>query len=245
MPASGFEAVGFLGLWHLVVFGFLIPVAAWRNRRQRAATDLPPKKRYLAQVIIQQVMLTAIAVAVAGSLGIPVFGPYYPTLPAVAATAAILAVAIIGLRPQWRQQVARGDQRVRLIAPIDATDHALWAAVSLLAGIGEEIAFRGVLYWVLLQLTGSMAASVIIAAAMFGGSHLVQGWKAAAAATVFAAGFHVLVIATGSLYPAMVIHILYDLIAGVSYGRYVRALARSNSFMNSTSAATLDRGQAL
>ncbi len=242
---GGLEVVGFVGWWHLLLFGALVPMAAWRNRDRLATISLPPKKRYFASIIAQQLLLTAISVAVARSLGIPLFEPYRPSLGALVATALLLAVAVIGLRPSWRRQAAAGDRRVQLIAPMDALDHGLWAAISVLAGVGEELTYRGVMYWIVLQLTGSMAGAAAIAGLVFGVSHVGQGWKAVVVVTGFALAFQGLVNATGSLYPAMVVHVLYDLTAGISYGRYVRALARSNAFMNSTSATTLDRGQAL
>lgn len=244
-PASGLGAVGFFGLWHLVIFGALIPWGAWKHRNRLATAELPRKKRYFATVILQQLVLTAISAAVAWKVGIPLLAPYRPALGGVVAAALVLATAVITLEPQWRRQAASGDRRVQLIAPIDPVDHALWTAISAFAAIGEEITYRGVLYWIVFRLTGSMVASVAIAATVFGASHVVQGWKAAVVVTGFAVAFHGLVIATGSLYPAMVIHFLYDLVAGASYGRYVRALARSNAFMNSTNATTLERGQAL
>lgn len=243
--ASGLDVVGVAGLGHLFFFGALVPLAAWRNRHRLDAIEPPPKKRYFASVIAQQLVLTAISLAVARSLGMTLFGPYRPTLGAAFATAGLLAVAVIGLRPSWRRQAAAGDRRVQLIAPIDGPDHVLWTVISLLAGIGEEITYRGVMYWVVFQLTGSMAASAAIAAVVFGVSHVVQGWNAVAVVTVFALAFQGLVNATGSLYPAIVVHVLYDLTAGISYGHYVRAWARSNALMNSTSATTLERGQAL
>jgi membrane protease YdiL (CAAX protease family) len=123
------------------------------------------------------------------------------------------------LRPEWRRQVARRDRRVQLIAPRDGTERALWTAISIAAGVGEEITYRGVLYFVVTALIGSPAVSVVVCSALFGISHLVHGGRGAAIALAFAVGFHLLVIGTGSLYPAMAVHALYDLIAGLSYGR--------------------------
>ncbi len=240
-------AVGFVGLWFLVLFGGVIPWAAWRSRNQLATGALPPKKRYLAGVIAQQVALTGLSLGTAWSLGIPLFAPYRPAVGHWLAALGLLATALAVFLgwPEWRRQAAAGDRRIQLIAPIDATDHALWAAVSVLAGVGEEITYRGVMFWIVSQVTGSAAAGVLIAAAIFGVSHLVQGWRAVPVVAGFALLFHGLVLFTGSLYPAMAVHVLYDLIAGVAYGRYVRGLARSNAFMNSTNATTLERGQAL
>ena len=244
MTVPGLAAVGFVGLCHLGIFGIVVPLSALGARRS-ALGEGRAKKRYFVGVIGQQLGLTVISVAVAVRLGIPLVGGYRPTLGGVVLAGGILAAAVIGLWPRWRRQAVSGDRRVRLIAPIDGVDHALWAVISVLAGIGEEITYRGVMYWILLQLTGSVAGSVAIAAAVFGISHVVQGWQAVVAVAGFAAVFHGLVMVTGSLYPAMVVHMLYNLVAGISYGHYVRALDRSNSFMNSTNATTLERGQAL
>ncbi len=246
-PLTGPAGIGSVGFWYRVLIGGVIPWAAWRSRNQLATAALPAKKRYLAGVIVQQLALTALSLGTAWSLGIPLFASYRPAVGHWLAAAGVLvtALAVFLGWPEWRRQAASGDRRIQLIAPIDATDHALWAAVSVLAGVGEEITYRGVLYWIVYQLTGSAAASVVAAATIFGVSHLVQGWRAVPVITGFAVVFHGLVMFTGSLYPAMAVHVLYDLIAGVAYGRYVRALARSKAFMNSTNATTLERGQAL
>jgi len=44
---------------------------------------------------------------------------------------------------------------------------------------------------------------------------------------LFALGFHALVWLSGSLYVAMVVHIAYDIIAGLTYGRLGKELGYS------------------
>ena len=235
------DSIGFFGYWHLALFGVLLPIGAWRSRRRLLADELPPRKAYFVSVIIQQLIFLGISIGVAVSLGIPVLGPWRFDLPVALASAGLLVGAVFTIRPRWEKQVAAGERQVHLVTPTDRTEYGLWAVISMLAGIGEEITYRGVLFAIVTALTGSPAASVVLCSLAFGAGHLVQGWQAAAAVVLFAAAFHLIVMASGSLHLAIIVHAGYDLIAGWTYGR----LARSNSFMNDTSASTLFRGQAL
>jgi membrane protease YdiL (CAAX protease family) len=49
--------------------------------------------------------------------------------------------------------------------------------VSVAAGIGEEIIFRGYLQQQFRAATGSMAVAVVLQGCMFGLIHTYQGWK--------------------------------------------------------------------
>ena len=55
----------------------------------------------------------------------------------------------------------------------------------------------------------------------------MQGWKSAAIIAVFALGFQTIVWLSGSLYVAMAVHVLYDITAGLTYGRLGRELGYS------------------
>src|SRR6185436_18860320 len=102
-----------------------------------------------------------------------------------------------------------------------------WIAVSLLAGIGEEITWRGVQTGLLAAATGSYGVATILSALSFGGAHMIQGWRSASVIVVFALGFQALVWLTGSLYVAMAVHVVYDITAGIAYGRLGRELGFS------------------
>jgi membrane protease YdiL (CAAX protease family) len=69
--------------------------------------------------------------------------------------------------------------------------------------------------------------AVLIVAVTFGLTHIVQGWKSAAIVCLFALGFQTIVWLSGSLYLAMLVHIAYDVTAGLSYGRLGRELGYS------------------
>lgn len=215
--------VGFTGALHLVFFALIIPVGAWVSGRQIGRRPLPPRKPYFRSVILQQLAFLTISLGVAWHLGIPVLGEFRPTLPGVAAAAGLFLAAVLGLRPAWNRQVQAADRRVHLVAPRDGVERRLWAGVSLAAGVGEEISYRGVLFALLVAVTGSVWLAVALASVAFGLGHLVQGWRGAAIVTGFAAGFHGLVLLTGSLHLAILVHVAYDIVAGLSYGRLADA----------------------
>jgi hypothetical protein len=56
-------------------------------------------------------------------------------------------------------------------------------------------------------------------AALFGAAHAVQGWKSGGAIALISLGLQGLVLLAGSRYVAMAVHVVYDLAAGLTYGR--------------------------
>jgi membrane protease YdiL (CAAX protease family) len=77
--------------------------------------------------------------------------------------------------------------------PSGFAEISLWILLSISAGIGEEIVFRGYLQRQFQAATRSIVAGVILQGAVFGLAHTYQGWR------------HVIVIvALGILYGALV-----------------------------------------
>jgi membrane protease YdiL (CAAX protease family) len=214
-PGPGWP--GLAGLFHLACFGLLLPIGAAVTRRHLATGDLPPKKRFLLGAAAQQIVLLTISLWVATRIGVDLLPPYRFSIRDIAALVVILGVLIPLAWRGWRRHLAEGDRIATLITPVDRTDHALWALLSLLAGIGEEIGYRGVLFAILAGWTGEPLLAAALAAVAFGAGHLAQGWSGAALATVAALGFHALVWWTGGLYLAIAIHAAYDWIAGLAH----------------------------
>jgi membrane protease YdiL (CAAX protease family) len=210
---------GFPGWFHLLFFGLFLPFAAWRSRQRLARLAPPPKKPYFISVVFQQIVFGGISFAVARVLDLPVLPPYRPSATHIAAGAAILALVLPIMIPQWKRQRVTAKPITELVTPIDRTDHLLWALISLFAGIGEELSYRGVFFALLLRLTHEPVAAAAIAAIVFGVGHVVQGWVSVLVITGFALGFQALAAWTGALYLGMAVHTLYDLIAGFVHGR--------------------------
>jgi membrane protease YdiL (CAAX protease family) len=115
-------------------------------------------------------------------------------------------------------------RRLYLLVPHDGRGLGWWLSVSLAAGIGEEIAYRGVMFTLFFWLTSDWWGAAMICALFFALGHMVQGWKSAATIFFFGLGLHLLVRVTGALYVAIGVHFLYDLMAGIAYGLMGRYL---------------------
>jgi len=61
--------------------------------------------------------------------------------------------------------------------PSGVAEVTLWILLSISAGVGEEIVFRGYLQKQFQAATGSVVAAVILQGAIFGLAHTYQGWK--------------------------------------------------------------------
>lgn len=205
-------------LLHLALFGVVLPLGAWRSLVRLERGPLPPRVPYFISVVIQQLVFAAIAVGVARAIGLELFPPYRFAPAHLGLGAALFAAAVLALAPRWRAQVRARERFVHLVSPRTPRERALWAGIALSAGVGEELAYRGVLFGILAPLVGTPGA-VLLAAFAFAAGHLAQGWRAAPVVFVFAIGFHLLVLATGTLLVAMAVHAAYDLVAGLACGR--------------------------
>ena len=219
--------VGPAGWFHLLIMGVFIPGLVVRNYRRMVGRQLPLPNRmkHFRTTTFMLVLFTLLSVLVARVEWIDLFTFDASRFPqGLAAGAAMYAAAVLFMRPRWRRAVERRARVVHLFMPDNATERAWWVGVSVLAGIGEEITWRGVQTALLGELTGSYVVGAILSAVSFGVAHYIQGWKSAAIITMFALSFQAVVWISGSLYIAMAVHVAYDITAGLSYGRLGREL---------------------
>jgi len=216
-----------VGTLHLVFFGIAIPILVVLGSRKRRDPNrpLPDRSKHFQSTAFQLVMLTFVSVLVAKFAWIDVFAFDAARLPAgLAAGAALYVLAVLYMRPRWRRAVKSRARIVQLFMPSNGSERAWWILVSVLAGVGEEITWRGVQTQLLVWVTGSYGIAAVLCAISFGLAHFVQGWRSAATITVFALGFQAVVAASGCLYVAMLVHVAYDITAGLMYGKLGREL---------------------
>jgi len=215
------------GWTHLFAYGLLLPLMVVRGRRKvmgLPGAPLPNRVRFFVGTTIELSLLVAGSLAVAMAQRIELFPPALPSSYGIIGGIAAYAIAVLFMRPRWRRAVECNARVAHLFMPSNSTERAWWLVISLLAGLGEEITWRGVQTGLLAAATGSYAAAAVLSALSFGAVHAVQGWKSSAVIVVFALGFQALVWLTGSLYVAMAVHISYDVTAGITYGRLARRL---------------------
>lgn len=123
-------------------------------------------------------------------------------------------ILIVRLSPRAQAQVRRqmdSQPSVSRMMAQTPSDAMLYRCVAVTAGITEEILFRGFLIWGFAHAMPVWAAA-LLSLAVFTAVHLYQE-KPAALFGVFVTGlvFTLPVLVTGSLLPAMVLHIVVDL----------------------------------
>lgn len=216
------DKVQLLGWIFLVFHAVLIPRGALRTRRHLAQHPVPPDLgAHLLRVILSQVLLVTLSLVVAWGTWIRVFMPPRLTWVDAALGAGALALLVAIAQVFWRDTVDRGEPRVAYLSPRTPRERVLWVLVSLAAGIGEEITYRGVLFIVLLRITGNPWAALAVSAAIFTLAHLQQRPAGLAVIALGAVLCQLLAMRTGSLYLSMALHTLYDVIAGFTYARLV------------------------
>jgi membrane protease YdiL (CAAX protease family) len=217
---TGLRAIGIAGFSHLFFFCLLLPWAAVQSARRLATRPYPQRRKFFAAVLLQHFLFVGLSLAVAWVEGIPL-NDWPKNIGFSIMIAAFFLGAIVSIMiPHWKQNVLTRERKVYLFMPRGATEKSLWVLISLVAGIGEEIIYRGVTWTLFTRLTGSIWLAAVIASIVFAFSHYMQGWKSMLAIFGFALIFHIIVWLTGSLLPAMFVHFLYDLTAGMTYSYF-------------------------
>lgn len=199
-------------------------------RFKRAALAGVPTARRNAyrRVIIGQWALVIVAVALASRVGAPwpALGLTPPTgvrrfvgmaiVIAAAALAALQNIAVLRATPQERDAAIRPRiASVEFLLPHDRAEYRWFTAVSITAGVCEELLYRGYLLWALRPFAG-LGGAIIIGILLFGGGHLYQGWRGVLKTGAVAAVMTGIVFASGWVVPAMIVHALVDVSAGVA-----------------------------
>ena len=216
--------IGTPGYVHLILFGLVLPWAAYRSAAKLSSFPYPPRRRFYIGVLLQHLFFIAATVAVAFLEKIPLLQPPQQPIQSAAIVALVLVLAIGIMLPHWRRNVEDREPKIYLFMPGDAAEKSLWLLISAAAGIGEEITYRGVMWILLARLTGSLWIAALLASIIFALSHYMQGWTSIAAIFGFALAFHAIVWLTGSLIPAMFLHFLYDLTAGMTYSYFAEKM---------------------
>ena len=117
--------------------------------------------------------------------------------------------AVLATRGNWRILKTIGN--VGSLLPRNRPEIAHAAAMSIAAGISEELAFRLFLPLLVALVSGSAFVAFGVAVAAFGAMHLYQGRAGVIATTLVGALMAAVCLMTGELWLAMVLHALIDL----------------------------------
>ena len=147
-------------------------------------------------------------------------GPAHPVpliLWFLGSTLGILALQLTFLLGRIRAGI-KETALLHQLLPRTLPEKVVFVFLSLAAGLGEEIAFRGFAVPALILLTGSGWGAVLISSMAFGVLHGYQGWLGVArtGAMGFLLGASFLL--SGSLWPVILAHATLDLVSGLLLG---------------------------
>lgn len=201
---------------------------AWpRFLRELAAGDPPVvRQRGYRQTVAIQWTLCAITVLVWLVQGRALASlPLYSPVPWRVWLGAAIAIAVVVLMAlQVRTVRANADARATLrrqigslapILPQSLAELAWFRVVSVTAGVCEEWLFRGVLTTVLAGWFG-LPVAVGLSSVAFGFAHAYQGPAGIVKTGLVGLVMSGIVLATGSLVPAMIVHAAIDLGSGAA-----------------------------
>jgi membrane protease YdiL (CAAX protease family) len=150
------------------------------------------------------------------------------------AGAILCVLALAYVNGQWRvlrrmtpeklARVRNSFGRTLAVLPHTPAEYRLFLAVSVTAGICEELLFRGYFFAMTSQWL-TLLGSAVVSAAIFGLGHAYQGWRGVfkTAAVGLFLGF--VYIGTGSLVWPIILHALVDVQGGTVGYRVLKATA--------------------
>lgn len=122
------------------------------------------------------------------------------------------AVVVTVLQRRGRFPAPAGGEAVAAMLPRTRTERGAFLVLSLLAGVCEELAYRGLVLAVLAALVPPVPVLAVITAGaiLFGVAHLYQGPAGAAVAALLGLGLGGFYWFTGSLLLVMAFHVVLD-----------------------------------
>jgi len=210
----------------LIVIG--LPLRAWFGMRALNAAPVTEvaalRRRLWARAILSQWLLVGLTFAVwsAAHRSLVTLGlalkPSGGLVGVLVALATIVAIVVrqrgaVDHDPQIRERIRARLDPVKRLMPRAGPGFPLFAVLACTAGLCEELLFRGYLAWVASALLPYPLAPAV-QALVFGLCHAYQGPRGIVLTTFAGAFLTGVVLVTGSLWPAMLIHALMDLHAG-------------------------------
>lgn len=140
------------------------------------------------------------------------------------AGAALAVIVLVGLSVQTRMLASDAEARdgaasqmgeFRCFLPHTRGELRTFLALSVTAGICEELLYRGYLMWYL-DLLGGPVVAVVGSSVIFGLGHAGYGGSTAARAGILGLVFAGLYLLTGALWVPMIVHTCVDMAAGAA-----------------------------
>ncbi len=211
----------------LVLLG--LPIRAWFAMRALQAADEPElpalRGRLWTRAVLSQWTLVAAVLALwtwqkRWWSGLNVVARFGPMESGMVVGIVILVILLdrqrrtLDREPQVVERLRARLRSVERLMPATRGEFPRFALLAITAGVCEELLFRGFVTWALAHLLPSYVAAALVQAALFGVAHLYQGPRGVLTTGLVGVFLTAVVWLTGTLWIAMLLHVLMDLNAG-------------------------------
>jgi uncharacterized protein len=212
-------------LSHLLA-AYAILAAPWlgcywyRQARERIEGGAPDAKvRLYRGVAVEQIISTAAVVLIwrngplsAASLGLVAPRSWGWSVAALVTIIGALAWSAFRLRPKAAKIRKQLEAGIGALLPDSHRERSWFGAISVGAGISEELTYRGFLFCYLATYVPQVNTleKVFLTSLCFGLGHIYQGWRGAISTGILGLVFASLYVMTGSLLLPVMIHAAVD-----------------------------------
>ncbi|HEY6764256.1 MAG TPA: CPBP family intramembrane glutamic endopeptidase [Candidatus Sulfotelmatobacter sp.] len=204
---------------------FIVLAAPWLGRvwykkvRLRIASgELGVRIRLYRSLVVEQVLVAGVVLLLwrggisASSLGLVTPRSWTVFLLVLLVIVGTLLWSALRLRPKAQKLRVRLKEGVGMFLPTTQEERSWWGAVSIGAGISEELAFRGFLLYYLAAFLPQLNTPerILVSSLLFGFAHLYQGWKGMIGTGILGAFFAGLYLLSGSLLLPAIFHAAVD-----------------------------------
>jgi membrane protease YdiL (CAAX protease family) len=225
--AAAFWLATPLGFWGALYLAFLMELLPALALAQLPLVDedapLPRIPVYLSSAAV--ILLVGAGALLVGKREVGIvamgLGPADPALVtawSVGLTLGALFLLAVFLYLRRHFRIRETTLLARLI-PVTRREKGVFVLLSLSAGLGEELAYRGFLVPVLSPLLGGAWPAAVLASAVFGLLHAYQGWIGVFRTGILGFILALSMVLSGTLWPAILAHAILDVMAGVVLGR--------------------------
>jgi membrane protease YdiL (CAAX protease family) len=223
-----------LAMFDHILFLALVALFPWNARRRFQSLvkavdggDTKARMRSYRTVVVEKWLLTAVifvawitlsrsasSIGLIPSVTLLAIAGYALTATAIGALVMLARAAVHS--EQGRRRTSESIASVRSFVPRTATEKRWFDAMSVTAGIEEELVYRGFLFAYFAAWLPSMpaAAIILLAGLVFGLGHLYQGAAGVVKTGTLGVLFGVVYWMTGSLWAPMLLHVVVDLSSG-------------------------------
>ncbi|HEX6307307.1 MAG TPA: CPBP family intramembrane glutamic endopeptidase [Longimicrobiales bacterium] len=208
--------------WSVVLLVVVPAAMIVQGRALREMKTLARAQAYISSIISLWVLgIATYGVALVSGYGLDELGLVLPGAGRALLLALLLTLGAVAVLFLFHFAGMREAPIMHELVPATPRERGLFVAVSISAGVCEEVIYRGFLIHVLYGATGSILVALLLSSGAFGVSHAYQQPAGALRATLLGIILAVPLLLDGSILPAILAHAGVDILSGLWLAKYL------------------------